>query len=167
MDQFQEHPHGGGPPKHEVVPEKVPIAPELREELSADWSRPVEIKVEGGELIFRDAKSLRPNPRGGGQTVTSHNTIECNCAHVPPTMPTCRDTHLLTCPVAQVFGPHAAVITSATLHRHPDLPPATRRYRERREQEAREVYEAWRAGLREEDRPPPFDALLRNDEAVS
>lgn len=28
--------------------------------------------------------------------------IECNCAHTPPTMPTCRDKHSSTCPMALV-----------------------------------------------------------------
>lgn len=27
-------------------------------------------------------------------------TLRCNCSHVPPTMPTCRDQHLPTCPLA-------------------------------------------------------------------
>lgn len=28
--------------------------------------------------------------------------VVCNCAHVSPTMPTCRNEHLYDCPVAEV-----------------------------------------------------------------
>lgn len=37
-----------------VAPSTVPITPELREALEESWSRPVQIKVEQGELVFRD-----------------------------------------------------------------------------------------------------------------
>jgi hypothetical protein len=30
--------------------------------------------------------------------------VVCNCAHIPPTMPTCRSEHLIDCPVAVVLA---------------------------------------------------------------
>lgn len=30
--------------------------------------------------------------------------VRCDCADVPPTMPTCRDEHLIDCPVAVVMA---------------------------------------------------------------
>jgi hypothetical protein len=32
--------------------------------------------------------------------------VECNCADIPPTMPTCRTEHLVDCPVAVVAALH-------------------------------------------------------------
>jgi hypothetical protein len=38
---------------------QVPIAPELQELLAKDWSRPVEVKIEDGELLFRNVPDAR------------------------------------------------------------------------------------------------------------
>jgi hypothetical protein len=39
-------------------PETIQIAPELRETLAGDWSKPVQVKVEGDELVFRNLQAV-------------------------------------------------------------------------------------------------------------
>lgn len=55
---------------------EVPIADELLAVLSADWSSPIELKVEGGELILRDPAPPRYTLVEIRQKLQSHSAIE-------------------------------------------------------------------------------------------
>jgi hypothetical protein len=51
--------------------------------------------------LHERSKGQTGNP--GARTGSTPATVECDCAHLAPTMPTFRDEHFPTCPVA-VYG---------------------------------------------------------------
>ncbi len=55
----------------------------------------------GHEMLDNRVDKRCPTCKGKGEVEDFDYVIKCNCADIPPTMPTARMDHLMTCPVAK------------------------------------------------------------------